>query len=163
MNSENIAATSAQERIDAVEVQERLSWPRIPAAAYFDTWLMVNAGALNFKASEEKQVAAMANIGHQLLQEIAAYRPAFKWTTSPAEIVGALIEEVGATSTAHAVPVSAPEMWQFRVASVRERFPSMTHAEAQSNALLSEVNDLRAAFANAMNIQDAQGNTKGNV
>ena len=93
MNSENIAATSAQERIDAVEVQERLSWPSAPATGYCDTWLMVNAGALNFKASEEKQVAAMANIGHQLLQEIAAYRPAFKWVESPAEVIGALIED----------------------------------------------------------------------
>lgn len=93
MNSENIAATPAQERIDAVEVQERLSWPSAPAAAYCDTWLMVNAGALNFKASEEHHVAAMANIGHHLLQEIAAYRPEFKWTNSPVEIVGALVEE----------------------------------------------------------------------
>lgn len=163
MNSENITATPAQERIDAVEVQERLSWPSTPAAAYCDTWLMVNAGALNFKASEEHQVAAMANIGHELLQEIAAYRPAFKWTISPTEIVGALIEEVGATPAAHALPVSAPEMWQFRVASIKERFPTMTHAEAQSNALLSEVNDLRAALANAKNSQPATDNTKGNV
>ena len=93
MNSENIAATLAQERSDAVEVQERLSWPSAPAAAYCDTWLMVNAGALNFKASEDHQVAAMANIGYQLLQEIAAYRPAFKWTNSPVEIIGALVEE----------------------------------------------------------------------
>lgn len=98
MNSENIAATPAQDRIDAVEVQERLSWPSAPAAAYCDTWLMVNAGALNFKASEEHQVSAMANIGHQLLQEIAAYRPAFKWTHSPVEIVGSLVEEVAAST-----------------------------------------------------------------
>ena len=105
MNSENIAATSAQERIDAVEVQERLFWPSAPANAYCDTWLMINAGALNFKASEEHQVAAMANIGHQLLQEIAAYRPAFKWTTSPAEIVGALIEEMAAPAPPQ-VPVA---------------------------------------------------------
>lgn len=103
MNSESIAATPAQERIDAVEVQERLSWPNAPAAAYCDTWLMVNAGALNFKASEEHQVAAMANIGHQLRQEIAAYRPAFKWTTSPAEIVGALIEEMALSDAARDV------------------------------------------------------------
>lgn len=96
MNSENIAATPAQERIDSVEVQERLSWPSTPATGYCDTWLMVNAGALNFKASEDHQVAAMANIGHQLLQEIAAYRPEFRWARNPAEIVGALIEEMAA-------------------------------------------------------------------
>lgn len=94
MNSQNIAAAPAPEHIDAVEVHERQSWPIAPATAYCDTWLMINAGALNFKASEEHQVAAMANIGHQLLQEIAAYRPAFKWTNSPVEIIGALIEEV---------------------------------------------------------------------
>lgn len=111
MNSENIAATPAQERIDAVEVQERLSWPNAPAAAYCDTWLMVNAGALNFKASEEKQVAAMANIGHQLLQEIAAYRPRFQWTNSPAEIVGALVEEAANQSLAPVQPVAVPDGW----------------------------------------------------
>ena len=100
MNSESIAATPAQERIDAVEVQERLSWPSAPAPAYCDTWLMVNAGALNFKASENHQVAAMANIGHQLLQEIDAYRPAFKWTKSPVEIIGALVEETAPAGAA---------------------------------------------------------------
>ena len=99
MNSENIAATPAQERIDAVEVQECLAWPSAPAAGYCDTWLMVNAGALNFKAGEKHQVAAMANIGYQLLQEIAAYRPVFTWVTSPAEIVGALIEEMAAAQS----------------------------------------------------------------
>ena len=108
MNNESIAAAPAQEHIDAVEVQERLSWPSAPAAAYCDTWLMVNAGALNFKASEEHQVAAMANIGDQLLQEIAAYRPAFKWTTSPAEIVGALIEEMAASAPSQE-PAALPD------------------------------------------------------
>lgn len=96
MNIENSAAKPAQDRIDVVEVQERLSWPSAPAGAYCDTWLMINAGALNFKASEEHQVAAMANIGHQLLQEIAAYRPAFNWMNSPVEIVGSLVEEAAA-------------------------------------------------------------------
>jgi len=121
MNSENIAATPTQERIDAVEVQERLSWPSAPAAAYCDTWLMVNAGALNFKASEEHQVAVMANIGHQLLQEIAAYRPAFKWTTSPAEIVGALIEETSSNTPALPPVRTMREKWQHRAAAFRRR------------------------------------------
>lgn len=121
MNSKNIAATPAQERIDAVEVQERLPWPSAPAAAYCDTWLMVNAGALNFKASEEKQVAAMANIGHQLLQEIAAYRPGFKWTNSPVEIIGALIEETSSNTTALPPTPTVPEKRQHWAASFRLR------------------------------------------
>jgi hypothetical protein len=121
MNSENIAATPAQERIDAVEVQERLSWPNAPATAYCDIWLMVNAGALNFKASEDHQVAAMANIGHQLLQEIAAYRPAFKWTTSPAEIVGALIEETSTNTPTLPPALTMQEKWRHRAAAFRRR------------------------------------------
>lgn len=121
MNIENIAAMPAQERIDAVEVQERLSWPSAPATAYCDTWLMINAGALNFKASEEHQVAAMANIGHQLLQEIAAYRPAFKWATSPAEIVGALIEESITSAPALPSALTMQEKWQDRAAAFRRR------------------------------------------
>lgn len=121
MNSESIATTPAQEHIDAVEVQERLSWPSAPAAAYCDAWLMVNAGALNFKASEDHQVAAMANIGHQLMQEIAAYRPAFKWTTSPAEIVGALIEETSTNTPALPPALTVQEKWQHRAAALRRR------------------------------------------
>ena len=121
MNSENIAATPAHDRIDAIEVQERLSWPIAPAAAYCDTWLMVNAGALNFKASEEHQVAAMANIGHQLMQEITAYRPAYKWTTSPAEIVGALIEETRTNTAALPPALTVQEKWQYKAAALRRR------------------------------------------
>ncbi|MED5615142.1 hypothetical protein [Janthinobacterium sp. P210005] len=150
MNSENIAATPAQERIDAVEVQERLAWPSAPATGYCDTWLMVNAGALNFKASNDHQVAAMANIGYQLLQEIAAYRPEFKWATSPVEIVGALIEEFGTKHPTQTLVEIAPEMWQSRIAAVKERFPAMTHQQAQNNAILSEVVDLRRALANSL-------------
>ncbi|MDN2716123.1 hypothetical protein [Janthinobacterium sp. SUN120] len=112
MNSENIAATPAQERIDAVEVQERLSWPGAPATAYCDTWLMINAGALNFKATEELQVAVMANIGHQLLQEIAAYRPTFKWTNSPVEIIGALAEEAASHPLAPSLHLVVPDGWK---------------------------------------------------
>lgn len=121
MNSESIAATPAQERIDAVEVQERLSWPSAPGTAYCDTWLMVNAGALNFKASEEHHVAAMANIGHQLLQEIAAYRPAFKWTYSPAEIVGALIEEAGTKTPALPPALTVKKKLLHRAAGFRRQ------------------------------------------
>ncbi|OFJ49578.1 hypothetical protein BA896_012595 [Janthinobacterium lividum] len=122
MNSQNIAATPAHERIDAVEVQERLSWPSAPATAYCDTWLMVNAGALNFKASGEHQVSVMANIGHQLLQEIAAYRPAFKWATSPAEIVGALIEETSTNPPAVPPALAMQEKWQHTAVAVKNRF-----------------------------------------
>lgn len=159
MNTTQIAVGA--ERIDAVEVQERLDWQAMRAGQA--ATVTIDTVTLSFLPNGPHQVAAMANLGAELLQEIQAYRPQFLFKSSPAEIVGALIEEVGATSTAHAVPVLAPEMWQFRVASVRERFPSMTHAEAQSNALLSEVNDLRTALANAMNKQPASGNPKGDV
>lgn len=121
MNSENNVATATQESIDAIEVQERLFWPCAPTTAYCDTWLMVNAGALTFKASEEQQVAAMANIGHQLLQEIAAYRPAFKWATSPAEIVGALIEESSTNTPGLPSALTLQEKWQHRAAAFRRR------------------------------------------
>ena len=138
MNSEKIAAMPAQERIDAVEVQERLSWPSAPAAAYCDTWLMVNAGALNFKASKEHQVAAMANIGHQLLQEIAAYRPAFEWTTSPIEIIGALVEEAAASTAAGFAkdlgsPFSPTEA-QFKEWCERHDLPEHLYREAFHDA-----------------------------
>lgn len=121
MNSENYVATATQESIDAIEVQERLFWPCAPTTAYCDTWLMINAGALNFKASEDHQVAAMANIGHQLMQEIAAYRPAFKWITSPAEIVGALIEETSTNTPALPPALTVQDKWQHRAAALRRR------------------------------------------
>lgn len=145
------------DEVNATEVSERLNWQALRASISIDT------SSLNFLPTGPHQVAGMANLGAELLQEVKAYRPAFQWKSSPAEIVGALIEEVGATPTAHALPVSAPEMWQLRVASIKEQFPSMTYAEAQSNALLSEVNDLRTALANAKNSQPATDNTKGNV
>ena len=56
--------------------------------------LRVDADTLEFKPAGAHQVAALANLGHQLLQEIDAYRPGFLWTASPAEIVGTLAEEV---------------------------------------------------------------------
>jgi hypothetical protein len=121
MTGKNIAAAPAQERIDAVEIQEHLSWPSAPVNAYCDTWLMVNAGVLNFKASEVHQVAAMANIGHQLLQEIAAYRPAFKWTISPAENVGALIAEASTMTPTLRPALTTQEKWRHRAAAFRRR------------------------------------------
>lgn len=62
----------------------------------------VAAGTLEFQPAGAHQVAALANLGHQLLQEIDAYRPGFLWTASPAEIVGALIEEMAPPATAAA-------------------------------------------------------------
>lgn len=53
----------------------------------------VNADTLEFQPTGAHQVAALANLGYQLLQEIDAYRPGFLWIASPVEIVGALIEE----------------------------------------------------------------------
>lgn len=49
------------------------------------------------------QVAAMANLGAELLQEVKAYRPAFLWKSSPAEIIGALIEEIALSDASHDV------------------------------------------------------------
>lgn len=71
----------------------------------------VDAGVLEFQPAGAHQVASLANLGHQLLQEIDAYRPGFLWTASPAEIVGALIEELPAA-------VAAPKL----VADEREAF-----------------------------------------
>ncbi|WP_298410449.1 hypothetical protein [Janthinobacterium sp.] len=67
----------------------------LPAATRI---LHVDAGTLEFQPAGAHQVAALANLGHQLLQEIDAYRPGFLWTASPAEIVGALIEEISAAA-----------------------------------------------------------------
>lgn len=94
MNSENIVATVEHDRIDAVEVQERLSWPNAAPASHCDTWLMVNAADLCFKACDKHTVSAMANLGYNLMQEVQAYRPSYRWETSPVEIVGKLAEEI---------------------------------------------------------------------
>lgn len=56
--------------------------------------LHVDADTLEFQPAGAHQVAALANLGHQLLQEITAYRPEFAWKSTPAEIIGALAEEV---------------------------------------------------------------------
>lgn len=47
---------------------------------------------LDFVPSRQYSVADMANIGYALMQEIAAYRPNYCWSNSPAEIVGDLVE-----------------------------------------------------------------------
>ena len=67
--------------------------------------LHVDASTLEFQPAGAHQVAALANLGHQLLQEIDAYRPGFLWTASPAEIVGALIEEAHASVSRPPVPI----------------------------------------------------------
>lgn len=103
--------TSFTGDLNATEVAERLAWPN-GAPVYCDTWLMVNAADLSFTASQQFPVSAMANIGHQLLQEIAAYRPAFQWADSPAEIVGALIEETITTAQAQEpAALSSAAIW----------------------------------------------------
>ena len=77
---------------------DRLICPAAPTPAF--EYLAVQARALDFAPQTSNQIAALANIGYQLLEEIAAYRPAFQWTASPAEIVGELIEEIGMPPTA---------------------------------------------------------------
>lgn len=71
-----------------------IGWTVVPPAP--TRIVHVDAGNLEFQPAGAHQVAALANLGHQLLQEIDAYRPGFLWTASPAEIVGALIEEAAA-------------------------------------------------------------------
>ena len=71
----------------------------------------VDATTLEFQPAGAHQVAALANLGHQLLQEIDAYRPGFLWTTSPAEIVGALIEEIAAPATGVSLVQPVPDGW----------------------------------------------------
>lgn len=78
--------------VNATEVSERLDWQALRASISIDT------SSLNFLPNGPHQVAAMANLGAELLQEVKAYRPAFQWKSSPAEIVGALIEEISAAA-----------------------------------------------------------------
>lgn len=86
------------ERIDAVEVQERLDWQAMRAGQA--ATVTIDTAALIFLPNGPHQVAAMANLGADLLQEIQAYRPQFLFKSSPAEIVGALIEEQNAPTAA---------------------------------------------------------------
>lgn len=83
--------------INATEVSERLDWQALRATISIDT------SSLNFLPNDTHQVAAMANLGAELLQEVKAYRPAFQWMSSPAEIVGALIEEMALSDAARDV------------------------------------------------------------
>lgn len=89
------------EIIDAVEVQERLDWQAMRAGQAAS--IAVDTASLNFLPNGPHQIAAMAKLGAELLQEVKAYRPAFLWTSSPAEIVGALIEELALSDAAHDV------------------------------------------------------------
>ena len=88
--------------IDATEVQERLDWKALRDMITIDTSI------LEFMPTGQHQVAALANLGAELMQEVKAYRPGFLWKSSPAEIVGALIEEMvpPATAVAPAQPVA---------------------------------------------------------
>lgn len=86
------------ELIEAIEVQERLEWQAMRADQA--GLITVDTASLNFLPNGPHQVAAMANLGAELLQEVKAYRPAFLWKSSPAEIIGALIEEVALTDAA---------------------------------------------------------------
>lgn len=88
------------DEVNATEVSERLDWQALRASISIDTT------SLNFLPNGPHQVAAMANLGAELLQEIKAYRPQFLFKSSPAEIVGALIEELAPPATA-AAPVRA--------------------------------------------------------
>lgn len=77
-------------------------------------FLSIPATDLAFTPDENHQVADMANVGHQLLQEIAAYRPDYRPLNSPAEIVGDLVENIAnlqATIEAHLAAVGAPIAW----------------------------------------------------
>jgi hypothetical protein len=53
----------------------------------------------------------------------------------------------GLPLTAPSEVQASPTMWQYRVADVKARFPSLTYEQAVHNALLSEVVDLRAYIA----------------
>lgn len=89
---------------------DRLICPAAPTPAF--EYLAVQARALDFAPQTSNQIAALANIGYQLLEEIAAYRPAFQWAASPAEIVGELIEEISTPATATAQPTATRDGWK---------------------------------------------------
>lgn len=77
-------------------------------------FLSIPAADLAFTPDENHQVADMANVGHQLLQEIAAYRPTYRPLNSAAEIVGDLVENIAnlqATIETHLAAVGAPIAW----------------------------------------------------
>lgn len=92
-------------RIDdvvAADVHETLEWVRLGKVRSIH--YSAPKTSLCFVPNAEYGLAAMANLGYQLLQEIKAYRPDFTWQTSAAEIIGALIEEVHGGSKCLATP-----------------------------------------------------------
>lgn len=99
MNTTQTAASA--ESIDAVEVLECLDWQGMRAAQA--TSISIRTATLDFLPNGPHQVAGMANLGAELLQEIYAYRPQFLFKSSPAEIVGALIEEMALSDAARDV------------------------------------------------------------
>ena len=68
MNTTQTAAGA--ERIDAVEVQERLDWQAMRAG--HASVVTIDTTTLSFLPNGPHQVAAMANLGAELLQEIQA-------------------------------------------------------------------------------------------
>lgn len=98
--------------IDATEVQERLDWKALRDMITIDTSI------LEFMPTGQHQVAALANLGAELVQEVKAYRPGFLWKSSPAEIVGALIEEMATPIGIAASQVVADEQ---DMQTIRER------------------------------------------
>ena len=99
MSTPQTAASA--ELIDAVEVQERVDWQAMRSGQA--ATITIDTSALSFLPNGPHQVAAMANLGAELLQEIQAYRPQFLFKSSPAEIVGALIEEMALSDAARDV------------------------------------------------------------
>jgi hypothetical protein len=101
--------TAGIDAVNAVEVQERLDWQAMRAGQA--ATVTIDTATLSFLPNGPHQVAAMANLGAELLQEIQAYRPQFLFKSSPAEIVGALIEETAAPPTAAAPVQPMPDGW----------------------------------------------------
>ena len=87
--------------VNAVEVAERINWQAMRAGQAAS--ISIDTATLDFLPNGPHQVAAMANLGAELLQEIQAYRPQFLFKSSPAEIVGALIEEMALSDAARDV------------------------------------------------------------
>ena len=95
--------TAGIDAVNAVEVAERLDWQAMRAGQA--ATVTIDTATLIFLPNGPHQVAAMANLGAELLQEIQAYRPQFLFKSSPAEIVGALIEEAHASVSRPPAPV----------------------------------------------------------
>lgn len=93
--------------IDATEVQERLDWKALRDMITIDTSI------LDFMPTGQHQIAALANLGAELVQEVKAYRPGFAWKSSPAEIVGALIEEMAPPSIEEKPQLATGEREEF--------------------------------------------------